>query len=105
MLARKTEWWADLAWGLRARISEFRASRLEREMVRMGDSLERRMGRLGIETGKGLSEGRVVVWWSWRWALEWRNEDDVPDEVGGNRARVQGVPTMAVKKDAMGLEM
>jgi len=60
---------------------------------------------LGMETEKGFSEGRVDVWWGWRWALEWRDGGDVLDEVGGNRARVQGVPTMAVKKEAMRLEV
>ncbi len=60
---------------------------------------------MGIETGKGFSEGRVVVWWGWRWALEWRDEDDIPDEVGGKRARVEGVPTMAVKKETRRFEV
>ncbi len=52
MLARKTEAGAGLPWAVSA-ICAFRRLRLEREIVRMGDSLERRIGRF-CASGWGL---------------------------------------------------
>lgn len=69
-LARKTEAGAGLPWAVSA-IWAFRRLRLEREIVRMGDSLERRIGRF-CASGCGLDGvvleafWGVVVWYGCR---------------------------------------
>ena len=111
MLARKTEAGTGLAEGEVCFMVLLSWLRLDREMVRIGDSLERRMGdgelsEVGEGGGVGKAPGMVgsdggsTGWYGClgflRLNLLCRLEGP-----GGNRARVHGVERAAVKKVAI----